>query len=533
MLALLAGTASPALALQAPDVTVVLRGSDNFLPSPTAPSFVSNLTAGADFGWAVAGMINGAGGVGTSALFGDLSPGGTNGGQILRSPMIIGMYVQSHLHQPSTARGRLAYIDSTTSSLGSGGTSVWLDSQLIAQEGNAVANGDTWLRFRDVTHTTAGMTYVYGQLSRTSGLSTGVVSYPGAAVILETGDSFPGLPGPVGIVRDFNISRDGTQWISRVTGTTFSSAVIANGSVLDLGGGSLAVEGMPVPLSVAPAGWTLGQIHRAMINDDGDVAITAVIVDGVSSEVVNIRNGRLVESSMPGAIVGSLEAIDPRGFAATLEGNAFVSIDAVPMTGVGSTVDVDGDGQIDAGWSVRVHTFFTGVALSADGSDLYWIAELRGPASVSAAAVVRLDRYGVAQPTCGGRPNSTGAAAHITAVGSNDVAINELTLQCIEMPNMSAGIFLASMTPGFTMNASGSQGDLCLGGSIGRYSAVPFFSGSTGRAVLGLDLTSIPQPMGPVAASVGSTWYFQAWYRDAVGGQATSNFSDAVAVALR
>ena len=67
-----------------------------------------------------------------------------------------------------------------------------------------------------------------------------------------------------------------------------------------------------------------------------------------------------------------------------------------------------------------------------------------------------------------------------------------------------------------------------LGGSIGRYVGVGQIrnSGGTGSFAIRLDLNQIPQPNGFVAAQPGETWNFQAWYRDSIGGTATSNFSN-------
>ena len=48
-----------------------------------------------------------------------------------------------------------------------------------------------------------------------------------------------------------------------------------------------------------------------------------------------------------------------------------------------------------------------------------------------------------------------------------------------------------------------------------------------------LDLTALPQPMGPVAPAPGSFWFFQVWYRDTQGGVPTSNFTDALAIVLQ
>ncbi|HRV80652.1 MAG TPA: hypothetical protein P5218_04415 [Planctomycetota bacterium] len=81
--------------------------------------------------------------------------------------------------------------------------------------------------------------------------------------------------------------------------------------------------------------------------------------------------------------------------------------------------------------------------------------------------------------------------------------------------------------------ASGSMGRLCLGGgsAIGRHND----AGSIGVSLFNgfqvdVDPTALPSASGPVAASAGQTWNFQVWYRDIVGGQPTSNFTDGVRV---
>lgn len=51
--------------------------------------------------------------------------------------------------------------------------------------------------------------------------------------------------------------------------------------------------------------------------------------------------------------------------------------------------------------------------------------------------------------------------------------------------------------------------------------------------VAALGLSAIPQPNGAVPALAGTLWFFQAWYRDSVAGQPTSNFSDALAVVFQ
>ena len=88
------------------------------------------------------------------------------------------------------------------------------------------------------------------------------------------------------------------------------------------------------------------------------------------------------------------------------------------------------------------------------------------------------------------------------------------------------------MTAGFVMNPGGSQGDLCLDGSIGRHSLNVQVADTAGHARFVVDVAGLPTPTGLVAAVAGETWNFQAWYRDANPGP-VSNFTDAVAVTFR
>jgi hypothetical protein len=103
------------------------------------------------------------------------------------------------------------------------------------------------------------------------------------------------------------------------------------------------------------------------------------------------------------------------------------------------------------------------------------------------------------------------------------------------MPLNAFGVFLTSRTPGSVANPGGSQGVLCFGGSIGRFVGPGQIqsSGATGSISLQIDLTSVPQPAGPVAVVPGETWHFQAWFRDTVGGSATSNFTNGLTAAFQ
>jgi hypothetical protein len=129
-------------------------------------------------------------------------------------------------------------------------------------------------------------------------------------------------------------------------------------------------------------------------------------------------------------------------------------------------------------------------------------------------------------------PNSTGQGAVLGALGSAVVAQNNLTLEATSLPSNSFGFFLTSATQGFVGNPGGSQGNLCLGGAIGRYVGPGQIknSGSAGTFSLPLNLALTPTPSGFVSVFAGQTRNYQAWFRDAVSGSATSNFTQGLAI---
>jgi hypothetical protein len=140
---------------------------------------------------------------------------------------------------------------------------------------------------------------------------------------------------------------------------------------------------------------------------------------------------------------------------------------------------------------------------------------------------------GIGTNYCAANANSTGQPAAMAASGSAVAAANDVTLAASRMPANAFGYFIVSQTAGFAANPGGSAGNLCLGGTIGRYDQSVQSSGATGAFGLAIDLTSIPMPTGTVSAAAGETWRFQAWFRDAQGGSATSNFTDGLAITLQ
>lgn len=136
----------------------------------------------------------------------------------------------------------------------------------------------------------------------------------------------------------------------------------------------------------------------------------------------------------------------------------------------------------------------------------------------------------IGQPFCNpANPTSLGAPSTMHAFGSDHAGGNVLALVAAGVPPNATGYFLSSMSTGSVM-PPGSQGILCLSGNIGRFISPVLMVSPHGRT-LGRFIDTLALPGNPPAAALpGQTWYFQAWFRDQVGGIATSNFSDAVAI---
>jgi hypothetical protein len=124
--------------------------------------------------------------------------------------------------------------------------------------------------------------------------------------------------------------------------------------------------------------------------------------------------------------------------------------------------------------------------------------------------------------------NSSGFPAIMGATGSEQAAANNVTLGASMLPTNQFGYFLTSQTAGFIANPGGAQGNLCLGGKMGRYSGSLQNSGSAGSFQLTIDLTNMPPP---VQSSVlpGDTWNFVGWFRDK-NPTNTSNFTDGLSI---
>ena len=118
-------------------------------------------------------------------------------------------------------------------------------------------------------------------------------------------------------------------------------------------------------------------------------------------------------------------------------------------------------------------------------------------------------------------PNTFDVLSERSAPPSGGVVTGFMPLQTTLLVNGRA----TAVVP----NPGGSDGNLCLGGALGRYNHDVQFADPAGRVRFELDLTFTPTPSSFVSILAGETWVFQAWHRDANPAQ-TSNFTDAVEI---
>lgn len=125
---------------------------------------------------------------------------------------------------------------------------------------------------------------------------------------------------------------------------------------------------------------------------------------------------------------------------------------------------------------------------------------------------------------CIGALNSAGLGASICAVGSNQVAANDLTLIVSDVAPNKPGLFFYG---GAAVQVPFNNGFRCAGGMTQRLQG-PMFVDSAGRLARSVDLMSSPA-FDDITANVPVTTYFQFWYRDAM----SSNLSDGISVSFQ
>lgn len=126
---------------------------------------------------------------------------------------------------------------------------------------------------------------------------------------------------------------------------------------------------------------------------------------------------------------------------------------------------------------------------------------------------------------CGFSVNSSGGAARISAEGTTSVAAQDLLLRARHLPAGQFGIFFfgAGQT-----QVPLADGYLCASGGGSGITRLPI-SLSNVEGVLDLQL-DFASPTVSAFLTPGSTWNFQAWFRDGAAGGAGSNLSDGLTI---
>ncbi|TDJ68798.1 MAG: hypothetical protein E2O39_12725 [Planctomycetota bacterium] len=131
---------------------------------------------------------------------------------------------------------------------------------------------------------------------------------------------------------------------------------------------------------------------------------------------------------------------------------------------------------------------------------------------------------GIGTHYCQATVNSTGAGAAMGATGSTTVANNNFTLSAQPVPNQPGLFFYAANQTQVPFG----NGFRCVDGFFSRLDV----ENATNNVITHqVDFQNPPTAMGLITA--GSTWNFQAWYRDPNAGGAFFNLSDGLQVTFQ
>jgi hypothetical protein len=133
------------------------------------------------------------------------------------------------------------------------------------------------------------------------------------------------------------------------------------------------------------------------------------------------------------------------------------------------------------------------------------------------------------QNVCTSEVNSGGTSSIMEWAGSTSLEANDFVLKAREAASNQMGLFFYG---GSTIDVPFGNGHLCVGSMpVGVKRLVPpVMVGFLGNASRSVDYGQPPMNSGPGRIQVGSTWYFQFWFRDPAAGGARFNTSDGLQV---
>ncbi len=536
--------------------TVLLAGRGLTAPSPKVPTTVLRLNqpipgaTGFNFGGVRWMTTNHDGGIlisingndngnGQDFIWGSLG-GGTLG--VLETAGRVGPIPVTNFTDAIGGSGAdLAYI-----AVISGQTDALIAAdQIVASLGDTTAPGGySWIRIEEPFLDSGGDPWFKGLYTRPGNSRRGLFRGTSLTPIAQPLDPFSGLTSPVhvqgGPEPGYDVSKTGGHWIGVVALNNNRRTVVKDSFALSAGGVGLMTGNVLPPIFQLFPNEAYNVFGQTQVCD----ADRWAVIGGTPTGFI-LRDGNMFVR--PGNIVDGWPVMDGfRGIALNRHGGMAwigrisagggaqphaVFQEHTMLFKEGDTLDVDGDGVLDPGYTIVSIPGSEGRLANTEDGQVWTSAQITTPNGGTHWAEITMgDAFGSSY--CTSVMNTSGSAATIQAVGSGFLIENDLRLRCKDMPLQTFGFFLAAQQQGFVMGAGGSAGDLCLGGAIGRFNqtAQIRFSGPTGAIEIPVDIFDLPQPNGPVAAIVGQTWNFQCWYRD-IGG--ASNFSDGVEVLMQ
>ncbi|MCP3919048.1 MAG: hypothetical protein GY711_26180 [bacterium] len=163
-----------------------------------------------------------------------------------------------------------------------------------------------------------------------------------------------------------------------------------------------------------------------------------------------------------------------------------------------------------------------GQSLAVDGEYLAACAPRENFAGTDSGVVHVFGPGEVGVASCVANTNSSGAPGELRVRACGPL-LSGFELHARDLAPSEFGYFLMSDTQSFLPLFGGSEGNLCLGLPLVRFSMDILNSGAQGAVSFTPDLANLP---GPTTLGPGETWTFQYWFRDG----ALSNTTDAVAI---
>jgi len=130
---------------------------------------------------------------------------------------------------------------------------------------------------------------------------------------------------------------------------------------------------------------------------------------------------------------------------------------------------------------------------------------------------------------CNSLPNSTGNTARLHAEGSASVALNDLELHAEFVPAGEPGLFFYGPAEVAIPFGDGTR---CVSGPAGTIQRIYPYASAGEDGFLSATVDNTHPVHAPQLAQPGSTWKFQAWFRDSAAGGAGFNLSDGITLTL-